>query len=72
MCLGAIYWARPDVVFFAATKKDAARGGFDDAFIYEEINKNNDQRTISFIQKNIQGCAHVFDEWLQSANKIEY
>jgi len=37
MCLGAIYWARPARVFFAATATDAASAGFDDAFIYEEL-----------------------------------
>lgn len=38
MCLGAIYWARPDRVYFAATASDAADAGFDDSFIYEELN----------------------------------
>ena len=37
MCLGAIYWARPDRVFYAATASDAAAAGFDDSFIYEEL-----------------------------------
>ena len=37
MCLGAIYWARPDRVYFAATASDAAEAGFDDSFIYEEL-----------------------------------
>ena len=37
MCLGAIYWAHLDHLFFAGTKNDAARVGFDDAFIYKEL-----------------------------------
>ncbi|KYP13385.1 nucleoside deaminase, partial [Flavihumibacter sp. CACIAM 22H1] len=37
MCMGAIYWARPERVVFASSKKDAAEAGFDDSFIYEEI-----------------------------------
>ena len=37
MCLGAIYWARLETVFYAATREDAAKSGFDDAFIYEQI-----------------------------------
>lgn len=37
MCLGAIYWAHLDHLYFAATKTDAARAGFDDAFIYDEL-----------------------------------
>ena len=48
MCLGAIYWARPNAVFFAADKSDAAAGGFDDDFIYQEINKDLMQRKIPF------------------------
>src|ERR1700675_3521722 len=38
MCLGAIYWARPDHVYFGATAADAAAAGFDDSFIYDELN----------------------------------
>ena len=37
MCLGAIYWAHLDHLYFAGTKDDAARIGFDDAFIYKEL-----------------------------------
>ena len=37
MCLGALYWARPRAVYFAATRAEAAAAGFDDAFIYEEL-----------------------------------
>ena len=39
MCLGAIYWARPEKIFYAATREDAAEIGFDDQFIYEEIER---------------------------------
>src|SRR5690349_22597911 len=46
MCLGAIYWARPSRVFFAATKDDAAEAGFDDAFIYREIAIPPEQRSV--------------------------
>ena len=44
MCLGAIYWARPEKVFFACTRADAAAIGFDDDFIYKELEKTNDAR----------------------------
>src|SRR3954449_778305 len=48
MCLGAIYWARPDRVFYACTRDDAATIGFDDDFIYEELEKaNNDREMVS-------------------------
>src|SRR6476660_6909502 len=49
MCLGAIYWARPLRVIYANTKKDAAAIEFDDQFIYEEIIKQDHQRSIEFI-----------------------
>ena len=72
MCLGAIYWARPDVVFYAATQKDAAVGGFDDAFIYSEINKAGEVRKIPFVGKIIPEGKQVFENWLQSESKIIY
>ena len=37
MCLGVIYWAQPDKVYYACHKDDAANSGFDDAFIYKEL-----------------------------------
>lgn len=49
MCLGAIYWARPKQVFFACTREDAARIGFDDQFIYEEIEKNFENRQMKLV-----------------------
>jgi tRNA(Arg) A34 adenosine deaminase TadA len=72
MCLGAIYWARPDAVYYAATQKDAAHGGFDDAFIYHEINKSGEQRTIPFIGKIMPEGKQVFENWLELENKINY
>ena len=50
MCLGAIYWARPRRVFYASTKDDAANIGFDDSFIYKELDLALDQRSIPMIQ----------------------
>ena len=47
MCLGAIYWARLDRLYYACTKEDAAKAGFDDAFIYEEIDLHPTQNPIS-------------------------
>ena len=46
MCLGAIYWARPRQIFFACTHADAANVGFDDSFIYEEIERPIETRKI--------------------------
>lgn len=72
MCLGAIYWARPDVVFFAASQEDAAFGGFDDAFIYEEIEKPQEQRTIPFIRKPLPEGREVFEKWNRTEDKKPY
>lgn len=72
MCLGAIYWARPDVVFFAASQEDAAFGGFDDAFIYDEIEKSQTERTIPFIRKPLPEGRKVFEKWNRTEHKITY
>ncbi|MBC8143340.1 MAG: nucleoside deaminase [Armatimonadetes bacterium] len=46
MCLGAVYWARLDALHFAATRTDAAEAGFDDAFLYGEIERGVEERAI--------------------------
>jgi len=63
MCLGAIYWARPRRVIYANTKQDAAAINFDDQFIYDEIEKKNDERHIEFIHIPHQKAINVFNEW---------
>src|SRR5258707_2258039 len=50
MCFGAIYWARPARIFFAATAADAAAAGFDDAFIYDELKMARAERRIPTAQ----------------------
>jgi guanine deaminase len=72
MCLGAIYWARPQRVIYANTKKDAAAIDFDDQFIYEEIEKPAEQRQILFIHHPHQKAIEVFEDWKKMGNKIEY
>ena len=72
MCLGAIYWARPDAVYYAATQKDAAAGGFDDAFIYREINKQGEERAIPFVGKITPEGKQVFKNWLEQEDKTFY
>jgi guanine deaminase len=72
MCLGAIYWARPEHVYFAATKSDAAFAGFDDTFIYTEIQKEIDVRHIPFRQIMREKANAVFEEWRNKQDKIEY
>ncbi len=72
MCLGAIYWARPDRVWFAATKEDAAKTGFDDAFIYSELNLDPKMRSIPFIGVHRAQAQVVFDLWIKKPNRIDY
>jgi guanine deaminase len=72
MCLGAIYWARPKSVYFACTKKDAAAIGFDDDFIYSEIAKPLDQRSLKFIPLQRQEGLEAFKAWTDKEGKIEY
>lgn len=72
MCLGAIYWARPDRVFYANTKKDAAKAGFDDQFIYEELELPYHKRKIPFIQGMREDAEKVFQEWILKENKTLY
>ncbi|MCF6280087.1 MAG: nucleoside deaminase [Flavobacteriaceae bacterium] len=72
MCLGAIYWARPKAVFYACDKNDAAKIDFDDAFIYEELDKNINDRSIKFVQILQKEATVVFKEWDSKVNKTEY
>ena len=72
MCLAAIYWARPERVFFAATKDDAARAGFDDSIIYYEVNLPIDQRGIPMRQMMREEAQPAIEEWLRAEKKIEY
>ena len=72
MCLGAIYWARPDKVYFANTRHDAASIGFDDSFIYDEIGKNLGDRKIPMIQLDNTEALAVFKEWSNKSDKIDY
>ncbi len=72
MCLGAIYWARPARVYYANTRKDAADIGFDDDFIYKEIELPVDQRSIAFERMETKEAKEVFDVWRNKGDKIDY
>jgi len=72
MCLGAIYWARPDKVFYANTKSDAAAIGFDDQFIYEELELPYAKRSIPMIHVKEADALKVFDAWKLNPNKTLY
>ena len=72
MCLGAIYWARPNRVIYANTKEDAAAIEFDDDFIYKEINARMFERKIPFIHYPHPKAAEVFKEWKNWEGKAKY
>src|SRR5882724_12285020 len=72
MCLGAIYWARPARVFFAATATDAASAGFDDAFIYEELKIAPGGRRIPMTEMQREEALVIFQEWLAKSDKTPY
>jgi tRNA(Arg) A34 adenosine deaminase TadA len=72
MCLGAIYWARPDRVYFAGTAADASRVGFDDSFIYREIPLPPSERRIAMVQMMRDEAQEAFRAWEQQPNKISY
>ncbi|CAN5271700.1 guanine deaminase [soil metagenome] len=72
MCLGAIYWARPTQMFFACTREDAANVGFDDQFIYEEIEHPIEERKINSINFLREEGLTVFTNWANKTGKIEY
>jgi len=72
MCLGAIYWARISSIYYANTKRDAADIGFDDQFIYEELDLPMDQRKLPIVQLMRDESQHAFKQWAVSGMKIEY
>jgi len=72
MCLGAIYWARPARVFYAATREDAAKIGFDDQFIYEEIEKNFEHRRMKLVNVLRDEGLRVFENWTNKTDKTKY
>jgi guanine deaminase len=72
MCLGAIYWARLDAVYYGNTCQDAADIGFDDSFIYREMQAPREQRKIPMIRLLGERAIESFVIWRQQAEKIEY
>jgi guanine deaminase len=72
MCLGAIYWARPSKIYFAATREDAAMAGFDDSLIYKEISLDHTIRIIPCEQILHSESLKVFHAWNENGKKIPY
>ncbi|SIT76308.1 tRNA(Arg) A34 adenosine deaminase TadA [Pontibacter indicus] len=72
MCLGAIYWARPRKVYYANSKTDAADAGFDDQFIYDEIDKDAPERSIPMVQMLREEAQEAFEKWAKKEDKQVY
>lgn len=72
MCLAAAYWARIDKIYYAADQHDAARAGFDDSFIYKEIELPKSERSIASERIMAEEGREPFDKWIVNNNKIEY
>ena len=72
MCLAAAYWARLDAVYYAANASDAASAGFDDVFIWREMEMPPSERSIPMHQALHEEALSAFEQWRQLENKIEY
>jgi tRNA(Arg) A34 adenosine deaminase TadA len=72
MCLGALYWARPGRVVYAATRDEAADAGFDDAFIYREILLPDLKRKIPFVHQRVEGAGELFKLWREKGDRRLY
>jgi guanine deaminase len=72
MCLGAIYWAHLDKIYYANTKADAAAIEFDDQFIYEEIERQHPERKLPAVQLLRDEAQNAFKKWIASDMNIHY
>jgi tRNA(Arg) A34 adenosine deaminase TadA len=72
MCLAASYWARLDAIYFGSSAADAARAGFDDAFLYEEFRKSQSARALPATQLLASEAWAAFAAWITSTSKVEY
>jgi guanine deaminase len=72
MCLGAVYWARIDRVYFAATRFEAAAAGFDDMHLYNELCLPPPQRSLPLVQIATAAARAPFDAWSRNSSRIPY
>jgi pyrimidine deaminase RibD-like protein len=72
MCLSAIYWSRIKKVYYGNTRYDAKNIGFDDEFIYNEINKPNTEKHVKLIKIDTEENAVAFNKWLEKSDKTRY
>ena len=72
MCLGAIYWAHIDRLYYGCNKSDAADAGFDDSFIYKELELNSSKRRLKTEELLPDEAKAAFEAWKNNESKIEY
>lgn len=72
MCLGAIYWAHLDKIYYGNNKTDAARIGFDDSFIYDELALERKDRNKAMEELLPDEAIAAFQAWEENADKVEY
>jgi len=72
MCLGAIYWARCEALYFAGTAQDAADAGFDDSFLYDEVRKGIGERSLRTVNLMRDEAGASFKAWEEFAGRVEY
>jgi tRNA(Arg) A34 adenosine deaminase TadA len=72
MCLGAVYWAGINKVFYASNRHDAAEAGFNDHLIYDEILRDPAKRKVTFFQAKENDGKRVFRKWKEFEKKILY
>jgi len=72
MCLGAIYWARLDKMYYGNTKTDAKNIGFDDSFIYDEIALIPQDRKLKSEQILSDEAIVAFQDWMEKEDRIDY
>jgi len=72
MCLSSIFWARLDKIYYANTRWDAAKIGFDDAELYDEVAKDIEDRKIPMIHMVDEDAALAFEEWDKKEDKVRY
>tara|TARA_B100001079_G_scaffold244744_1_gene232200 strand:- start:207 stop:680 length:474 start_codon:yes stop_codon:yes gene_type:complete len=72
MCLSAIYWSHIDKIYYGNNRKDAAKIGFDDSYIYDELSINLNKRKIPLEQINEKEAIKAFEEWEAKTDKTVY
>lgn len=72
MCLGAIYWAHLDRLYYGNDKRDAAEIGFDDAFIYKELELKPQDRRLKSEELLPDEAVRAFREWADKTDKVTY